>query len=150
MLATAILVRILSGKSILLCERLIGLRGRTFIGYRFRIPVVKKTSTYWARGFAVALRALSLDRLPQLFNVLRGDMSLVGPRPRTEAEFGYYVAQAPECLLARPGFIGIDERCDPGKDQQTEIVLDRYYVRHWSARLDLELLGKAIFRVSPR
>jgi exopolysaccharide production protein ExoY len=148
MLATAILVRILTGKSIILCERLIGLRGRTFVGYRFRIPVTKATTSGWASGFAVALRALSLDKLPQLFNVLRGDMSLVGPRPRTQAEFSYYVAQAAECLLARPGFIGIDERYEPARDQQREIVLDRYYVRHWSARLDFELLGKAIFRDS--
>src|SRR5262245_2826171 len=144
MLATAIIVSILTGKSIILCERLIGLRGRTFVAYRFRIPVVKETSSRWANGFAVALHALSLDKLPQLFNVLRGDMSLVGPRPRAEPEFGYYVAHAAECLLARPGFIGVGERYDPARDQQIEIVLDRYYVRNWSARLDFELLRKAI------
>ena len=75
-------------------------------------------------------------------------MSLVGPRPRFANEFSHYFAQAPECLLARPGFIGIWESYNQAfSDQQTEIVLDRHYVCNWSARLDFVLLGKALFSI---
>jgi len=129
-------------------ERLIGRGGRIFVGYRFRIPVAETTSPYWVGGAVEALRASSLDKLPQLFNVIRGDMSLVGPWPRATAEFSDYFAQAPECLVARPGFINIQESYNPAfTDRQTEIVLDRHYVRNWSARLDFLLLSKAIFAI---
>jgi len=148
-LATATLIRFLTEKPIILCEQLIGLRGRTFIGYRFRIPVAKETNSRWASGVADALRTSSLDKLPQLFNVVRGDMSLVGPRPRVAAEFSDYFAQAPECLIARPGFISIRQSRNAAlSDQLTEISLDRHYVSTWSAWLDFGLLGRAIFRGS--
>jgi len=151
MLATAILVRLFTKESIILCERLICLRGRMFVGYRFRILVAKETSSSWASGVAGALRASSLDELPQLVNVIRGDMSLVGPRPRAAAELSDYFAQAPECLIARPGFISICQSYNPASsDHLTEIMLDCHCVGNWSARLDFALLGKAIFRGSSR
>jgi exopolysaccharide production protein ExoY len=148
MLMTAVLIRLLTEESIFLTERLIGHAGRMFVGYRFRIPIAKETTRRWTSVAAESLRASSLDKLPQLFNVIRGDMSLVGPRPRAVAEFSDYVAQAPECLLARPGIIGLWQRDNPAlSDQQAEIVLDRHYVCNWSARLDFALLGRAIFAI---
>ena len=72
-------------------------------------------------------------------------MSLVGPRPRAPAEFSGYFAQAPECLLARPGLVSIWQSYKPAlSDLQTEIALDRHYVSNWSARLDFALLSKII------
>jgi lipopolysaccharide/colanic/teichoic acid biosynthesis glycosyltransferase len=148
MLATAVLIRLLTEESIFLSKRLIGRAGMTFVGYRFRVPVAKETTSRWASVDAESLRASSLDKLPQLFNVIRGDMCLVGPRPRAAAEFSDYFTQAPECLLARPGIIGLWQRDDPAlRDQQAEIVLDRHYVCNWSARLDFVLLGKALFSI---
>ena len=146
MLAAAILTRLLTNGSVILSERLIGHGGTTFVGYRFRLPVANPKTTHWANHAAESLRASSLDKLPQLFNVVRGDMSLVGPRPRAPAEFSDYFAQPPECLLARPGLISIRHTYKrPLTDLQNEIVLDRRFVRNWSARLDFALLSKIIF-----
>jgi exopolysaccharide production protein ExoY len=146
MLATAVLIRLLSADSVIFCERLIGRGGRTFVGYKFRIPATNvKSSSHWVERVAEALHASSLDQLPRLLNVIRGDMSLIGPRPRAAAEFGTYFALAPECLLARPGLISLWPNCNRNfSAQRTEIALDRYYVSNWSMALDFALLGKTI------
>jgi exopolysaccharide production protein ExoY len=147
MLATAVLIRLLTQESIIVFEGLIGRGGRTFVGYRFRVPAAHAQSTsQYMQCVAAAVSRSSLDKLPQFINVMRGDMSLIGPRPRAAAEFGDYLAQAPECQLARPGLISIGETYDAGlREQRTEIALERHYVSHWSIGLDLALLSKAIF-----
>jgi len=149
MLAMALLCRLLTEEFIFLSERLIGRGGRIFVGYRFRIPVVNsETAGRWANQIAKSLRASSLDQLPQLFNVIRGDMSLIGPRPRPAAEFGEYFTQGQECLRARPGFINVWQSYYPAlTDQHAEIALDRHYVCNWSARLDFALFCRAIFAI---
>jgi exopolysaccharide production protein ExoY len=143
---TAILVRLFAAEPVIVCEQLIGLGGRTFVGYTFRIPVAAESSSRWAECFAEVMRRSGLDQLPRFFNVIRGDMSLIGPRPRAVAERWNHFARAPECLLARPGLISIGQSCRATcSDQRTEIALDRYYVRNWSIRLDFALLSKSIF-----
>jgi exopolysaccharide production protein ExoY len=144
MLAVTLVIRLLTNGSLILSERLIGRGGTTFVGYRFRLPVANPKTR--ANRVAASFRASSLDKLPQLFNVVRGDMSLIGPRPRAPAEFSDYFAQAPECLFAKPGLISIWQSYNPPfGDLQTEIALDRHYVSNWSARLDFALLCKMIF-----
>ena len=139
---TAILVRLLTKEPTILSERLIGRGGKIFVGYRFRTPVPSADSiSRWEERVAQALSSSSLDKLPQFFNVIRGDMSLIGPRPRAAVEFRNYLAQAPECLPARPGLISISQSSHPiFKDQRTETALDRCYVSNWSLGLDLALL----------
>ena len=145
MLMTAVFVRFLTDQPIILSERLLGRGGRTFVGYRFRIPFMNENASCWAKYLAEALRGSSLDQLPQFFNIICGDMSLIGPRPRAAADFGDYFVRAPECLLARPGFISIEQSYRPTYgDQRAEVALDRYYVRNWSLPLDLALMSKAI------
>jgi len=148
MFMAAVLIRLSTEGPIILCERLIGRGGRTFVGYKFRVPVANaESASPWAERVAEALRKSSLDQLPRLCNVICGDMSLIGPRPRTMAEFRDFV-RAPECLLARPGLIGIWQIYGPiFRGRGTEIALDRYYVRNWSIGLDLALLSKAISAV---
>jgi|SRR5262245_14902229 len=143
---TAVIVRLLTEKSIIFSEYLIGHGGRTFVGYRFRIPGAEAENTRnWTKGIAAALSSSRLDKLPLLFNVIRGDMSLIGPRPRTPVEFRDYFPLAPEYLRARPGLSSVWDSGHPlFKHQRTEIAVDRYYVNKWSMALDLSLLKTSL------
>jgi exopolysaccharide biosynthesis polyprenyl glycosylphosphotransferase len=94
------------------------------------------------------LRKYSLDELPQLFNVLTGEMSLVGPRPPLPAEVAKYGADVRRRLLVKPGMTGmwqISGRNDLAWDES--VRLDLRYVENWSFALDLMILWKTIFAV---
>jgi len=91
------------------------------------------------------LRETSLDELPQLWNVLKGDMSLVGPRPIIQEELKRYGNQAGYYLEARPGITGlwqISGRNDTGYEDR--VALDCWYVRNWSLWYDLVVLFKTV------
>lgn len=94
------------------------------------------------------LRSSSLDELPQLFNVLQGDMSLVGPRPITEAEgirYGSYLGHYTNVCPGMTGMWQVSGRSDTTYEQRVE--LDTYYVRNWSVWLDLYLLSRTFSAV---
>lgn len=91
------------------------------------------------------LRKLSLDELPQLLNVIRGDMSLIGPRPIVTQEIKKYGAVYPLYCRVRPGITGlwqVSGRNDTTYDER--LALDAYYVRNWSLWLDLVILAKTV------
>ncbi|MGA9588093.1 MAG: sugar transferase [Terracidiphilus sp.] len=91
------------------------------------------------------LRKLSLDELPQLFNVLLGDMSLVGPRPIVEAEVPLYGHQFAYYDLFRPGITGlwqVSGRSDVGFERR--VMFDREYASEWSCLLDLRILSLTV------
>lgn len=91
------------------------------------------------------LRATSLDELPQLINVVRGDMSLVGPRPVTQTELEKYGDDASYYLEARPGITGlwqVSGRNDTGYERRVQ--LDCWYVRNWSLWQDIAILFKTM------
>ena len=94
------------------------------------------------------LRRTSLDELPQLFNVLRGEMSLVGPRPivRKEIELYYGYRTARQIFRVKPGMTGfwqVSGRNDV-KDYQTRIDFDLYYIHNWSVWLDIIIMIRTI------
>ena len=87
------------------------------------------------------LRKSSLDELPQLFNVLRGDMSIVGPRPVTEEELGRYSDAIDAYFACRPGITGLWQVSGRSTTTfQRRVVLDSYYARHWSMVLDAKII----------
>jgi exopolysaccharide biosynthesis polyprenyl glycosylphosphotransferase len=89
------------------------------------------------------LRRTSLDELPQLWNVLKGDMSLVGPRPVTTAELDRYGAQVDALLSFRPGVTGYWQVNGRSRtDYEERVRLDIAYVRGWSLKLDVAIMGK--------
>jgi lipopolysaccharide/colanic/teichoic acid biosynthesis glycosyltransferase len=97
------------------------------------------------------LRAFSVDELPQLFNVIWGTMSLVGPRPIVEAEIRRYDSTFATYCSCRPGITGlwqVEGRSD--LDYSRRIELDQHYAEHWSLWLDFMILVKTVVIVTRR
>jgi exopolysaccharide production protein ExoY len=163
------LIRLLLGKPILFAQERVGFEGKTFVCYKFRTMVRDADEALdqhllanpaaaeeWHKTrklkhdprvtcFGNVLRKSSIDELPQLFNVLRGDMSLVGPRPVLPDEIARYGHHASAYLRARPGLTGMWQA--NGRNSVGylgRIARDCYYARHWSLWLDLLLLLKTI------
>ncbi|MEM1309596.1 MAG: sugar transferase, partial [Cyanobacteria bacterium P01_H01_bin.153] len=94
------------------------------------------------------LRRTSLDELPQLWNVLRGDMSLVGPRPIVDDEIIYYADKFELYKRVHPGITGLWQVSGRNDVTYAERVnLDAYYVRNWSVWLDIYILLRTIWVV---
>jgi exopolysaccharide production protein ExoY len=172
MLFAAIVVRLFIGGPVIFPHRRIGYEGRRFVCYKFRTmgpDADAALQQYFAANPAAErewkerqklehdprvcsigklLRKSSIDELPQLFNVLRGDMSLVGPRPIVDDEVGRYGPHLHACFRARPGISGmwqVNGRSRVGYDRR--VMLDRYYVRCWSPWLDAKILLKTVSAV---
>ena len=136
--------------------------GRSFLMYKFRTMqqgAEDKTGPVWssrdesrATPFGAFLRRLSLDELPQLVNVLRGEMSLVGPRPeRPEfvAEFRDRVPDYMQKHLVKAGITGWAQVNDlrGASDLARRIQYDLYYVEHWSPWFDLRILALTLWHI---
>ncbi len=97
------------------------------------------------------LRRLTLDELPQLWNVLRGEMSLVGPRPHLPEEVAKYSLEQRRVFAVKPGATGLAQvsgRSDLNFDQ--EVRLDLTYIEEWSMAMDLWILWRTIFTIFSR
>jgi exopolysaccharide production protein ExoY len=91
------------------------------------------------------LRKFSLDELPQLFNVIRGDMSIVGPRPIVADEVRMYGTDARYYFMARPGLTGLWQVSGRSNESYANrVALDRDYVEHWSFWKDILLIIRTV------
>ncbi|MCU1323752.1 MAG: exopolysaccharide biosynthesis polyprenyl glycosylphosphotransferase [Acidobacteriaceae bacterium] len=165
MLAIAIAVRMNSEGPIFYRAQRVGRKGRTFSCYKFRTMVpnadkLKADLQHMNERDSVlfkiekdprvtkvgrVLRKYSLDELPQFYNVLRGDMSLVGPRPPMAAEVEQYDLAHLRRLDVLPGITGlwqVEARQDPSFDSY--ISLDTAYVENWTLWLDLKILARTV------
>ena len=161
MLAIAIGIRRSSPGPVLFRQRRYGLDGRQIVVYKFRTMTVCEDGAIAqatradprVTPFGRWLRRSSLDELPQLFNVLQGTMSLVGPRPHAVAHNEYYRRLVSGYMLrhkVRPGITGLaqvngqrGETQNVGK-MQMRIELDLEYLNNWSLGLDLRILLKTL------
>lgn len=161
MVGIALWIRLDSrGRAIFRQER-VGLHGRTFELLKFRSMVVGAQAM--GAGLAVTdgdaritragriLRKLSLDELPQLVNVVRGDMSIVGPRPTVASQVAQYTERQRRRLLARPGITGWAQVKGRNTIPWSErIELDLFYVDRWSLGRDISILLRTAAVVARR
>ena len=155
--AIAVAVRVSLGRGVLFRQVRPGLGGRPFTIRKFRTlrpPAGGGTETgddSEARQTRVGqfLRRTSLDELPELVNVARGEMSLVGPRPLLMEYLPLYTPEQARRHLVRPGITGLAQvsgRNDLPWDER--FALDVYYADHHSLRLDLRILARTVPRAA--
>ncbi|MBR3743088.1 MAG: exopolysaccharide biosynthesis polyprenyl glycosylphosphotransferase [Clostridia bacterium] len=106
----------------------------------------------WKKGIGGWIRDLSLDEFPQFFNVLKGDMSLVGTRPPTVDEWEHYKPSYRARMSTRPGLTGLWQVSGRSKirDFDQVVQLDREYIEDWSLKLDWQILAKTVVTVITR
>ena len=106
----------------------------------------------WRKGVGGWIRDLSLDEFPQFFNVLKGDMSLVGTRPPTVDEWQRYEPFHRSRMSTRPGITGLWQVSGRSKirDFDTVVRLDREYIENWSLKQDIHILFKTVWVVFAR
>ena len=168
-LLTAVAILIESGRPVFFGHSRVGRSGRAFRLLKFRTMAVNsdeilaehlasdpEAADEWEQNRKLrrdprvtrvgrVLRRTSLDELPQIWNILRGDMSIAGPRPIVEAEILKYGTTYPLYALAKPGLTGLWQVS--GRNDTTyrrRVELDATYVRTWTPILDLKLLFKTV------
>jgi lipopolysaccharide/colanic/teichoic acid biosynthesis glycosyltransferase len=116
-----------------------------FSDARRKERVFKMTTDPRITPIGAILRRTSLDELPQLLNVFVGDMSLVGPRPPMFYELNHYKEWHKKRLKAKPGLTGLWQVSGRSKVPFDEMVLlDLYYIDHWSLKTDMEILFRTV------
>ena len=151
----AILLAASIGRPVLFRQQRPGLRAQPFMLYKFRTMSERRDASgellddeLRLTTIGGILRRLSLDELPQLFNVLKGDMSLVGPRPLLMEYLPLYSAEQARRHEVRPGITGWAQV--NGRNAvawEARFALDVWYVEHQSFKLDLRILWLTVLRV---
>jgi exopolysaccharide production protein ExoY len=169
MLVIAVVIKIASPGPAFFQQERIGYRGRRFTCFKFRTMVVRADARVHQGHLSylmgsnlpmkkldaerdprvipcgLFLRSLGLDELPQLFNVLRGDMSLVGPRPCVPYEYENYAPHHRERFQAAPGLTGLWQVSGKNRTTFEEMIsLDVYYAKNKSLLLDLKIIFKTV------
>jgi lipopolysaccharide/colanic/teichoic acid biosynthesis glycosyltransferase len=165
----ALVVRVTSGSPALYHWHVVGQHGRDFRSYKFRTmvpnadalkPLLLTENTMTGPVFKIRndprvtpvgrfLRRYSLDELPQLWSVVRGDMSLVGPRPPLQSEYARFTDAQKQKLAVKPGITclwQVSGRNDI-RDFDEWVRLDLEYINSWSLWLDVKILLRTIATV---
>jgi lipopolysaccharide/colanic/teichoic acid biosynthesis glycosyltransferase len=158
LLVAAILVAAREGHPVLYRHERAGLGGKPFTLIKFRTMRSAWAGEVWYETDARRvtrlgrfLRSTSIDELPALWNVLRGDMSLVGPRPLLVEYLGAYTAEEARRHDMRPGFTGwaaVNGR--HARKFEDRLQLDVWYIDHWSLPLDLRIIVRTVPQVLRR
>ncbi len=160
---TALLIQLDTPGSALVRLQRVGQSGDVFTLYKFRSmvhnahalkqhlmqynersgPLFKMRNDPRVTRIGRLLRRTSIDELPQLWNVLRGDMSIVGPRPHEPEEVARYERHHRQLMTVKPGITGLAQISGRSNlEFEEEARLDIYYIEHWSPLLDLSILSK--------
>ena len=157
-LIVALLIKLKHGSPILFTQERPGLNGKIFRIYKFRTMSDERDSKgdllsdeLRLKGFGKLIRKSSLDELPQLFNVLKGEMSFVGPRPLLVEYLKLYNQEQAKRHNVKPGITGWAQV--NGRNAiswEEKFKLDVYYVEHISFMLDCKILYMTFFKVLKR
>jgi exopolysaccharide production protein ExoY len=169
MITIALLILVTMGRPVFFVQQRVGFNRRAFGCYKFRTMVTNsqerlarllaedpEAARHWRETQKLKndpritwlghfLRKSSLDELPQLFNILRGEMSCVGPRPVLDSELQRYGSFADAYASAKPGLTGIWQVS--GRSNTTyahRVKCDLFYVRRWSMLLDLAIMLRTV------
>jgi exopolysaccharide biosynthesis polyprenyl glycosylphosphotransferase len=160
--AVALAVRVSSGRPVLYAQERMGLDGRVFRMFKFRTMVrdaEAHSGPVWTTSddprrtrLGGVLRRTGLDELPQIWNVLRGDMSLVGPRPERPVFIEQFRSQIPGYMLRykiKAGIAGWAQLHGWRGDSslQERVAHDLYYIQNWSVWLDLQIVWMTVWRI---
>lgn len=149
LIVSAVAVKFDSSGPIIFRQRRLGLGGKPFSIYKFRTLSVESDGRYRVTSVGSVLRKSSLDELPQLFNVLSGDMSIVGPRPPGFApeSTDRPISRTSVLRTMKPGIVGWPRvhKELPQELEKREIDDDLWYVNNWSIWLDLRILILSAF-----
>jgi Undecaprenyl-phosphate glucose phosphotransferase len=162
MIATAIAVKVTSPGPLIFKQERVGLHNEPFKMYKFRtmyVQTAKEEQKGWTTkgdprvtSIGRFLRKFSLDEFPQLFNVLKGDMSLVGPRPERPQYVEKFREEIPRYMIkhqVRPGMTGWAQvngfRGDTSIRKRIEY--DLYYIENWTMGLDFKILFLTVFKI---
>ena len=161
MLATALAIKVTSPGPLIFSQERVGLQNKPFAMYKFRSMVVQeaeKEKSRWTtkndpRVTKVGkfIRKTSIDELPQLFNVLKGDMSLVGPRPERPLFVEKFREEIPRYMVkhqVRPGLTGWAQVNGLRGDTsiRKRIEYDLYYIENWTIGFDFKILFLTFFK----
>ncbi len=161
MLIAAVLIKLTSKGPLIFKQERVGLHNKPFMMYKFRTMEVQpkeEEEQAWTTkndprvtGIGKFLRRTSIDEFPQLFNVLKGDMSLVGPRPERPQFVEKFREEIPRYMVkhqVRPGMTGWAQVNGYRGDTsiRKRIDYDLYYIENWSLGLDIKILFMTIFR----
>lgn len=161
MLFTAFLIKLTSPGPLIFKQERVGLHNRPFIMYKFRSMEVQKKQMEqrgWTTrndprvtGIGKLIRRTSIDELPQLFNVLKGEMSLIGPRPERPQFVEKFREEIPRYMVkhqVRPGMTGWAQVHGYRGDTsiRKRIEYDLYYIENWTMGLDVKILFLTVFK----
>jgi len=166
-IATALAVKLEDGGPILYAQERVGLGGRTFMVYKFRSMRVdaERAGISWTAAndsrvtrVGRVIRKTHLDEIPQFWNVLRGEMSLVGPRPERPfyvEKFSRALPAYPRRLRVKPGVTGWNQVHMEDMTENLEFVQERlrhdfFYIENMSLRLDIEIIFRTVLRMIQR
>ena len=162
MLVIAVAIRLTSPGKIIFCQERVGRAGKRFNIYKFRsmhADAEEKVGHVWAKdddpretSLGKFLRRWSLDELPQFFNILKGDMSLVGPRPEMSGLINTFRESVPHYLArqrVKSGMTGWAQvnGLRGNTSLEERVSYDRYYIENWSLGLDFKIILKTLWAI---
>ena len=161
MLLLSLIIKITSPGPLIFKQVRVGLHNREFAMYKFRsmgVQSASKEQKAWTvhndprvTPVGKIIRKTSLDELPQLFNVLKGDMSLIGPRPERPLFVEKFKEEIPRYMIkhqVRPGMTGWAQVCGFRGDTSIEgrIEHDIFYIENWTLSFDIKILFLTVFK----